>query len=333
MTLAPLLPFAMLVPLMLLAIAGCVWLAVRRRGQRWPWSLRAGTILVLAAALTRPGTPVEVATAQVESAVDVFVLVDTSSSASAEDWGGGKSRLEGMRGDIGAIIEAVPGGRYSLITFDSTAVPRMPLTTDSSALLTAAEVLRPEVSVYSGGTSIGVAAELLQERLQASAEDRPDSSRVVFYLGDGEQTSPEAPESFSESAPLISDGGVFGYGTAKGGRMLRYTGYDEGKPGEYIRDPSTGGDALSVIDEDALRGVADQLGVGYQLRRAGAAPALDIQVEGTATTQSTDEVGRTEITWMFLVLVFVLLTGDLAIVARQWRQVAQVKPQSRGGKS
>ena len=48
--------------------------------------------------------------------------------------------------DVDAIIAAYPGARFSLITFDAEPVLRLPLTTDTLALSSALQVLRPEVT-------------------------------------------------------------------------------------------------------------------------------------------------------------------------------------------
>ena len=48
------------------------------------------------------------------------------------------------------------GARFAMVTFDSQAVVRMPLTTDASALDTLAGVLEPQVTVYSTGSSVTV---------------------------------------------------------------------------------------------------------------------------------------------------------------------------------
>lgn len=322
MTLDPLLPLPLLVPAALLFVAACVLCLVRERERRLAWGLRAGVALALSFALLRPGTEVSVGSTQVAASADVFILADTSASAAAEDWDGERPRLEGIREDIGAIVDAVPGARYSLITFDSTAEPRMPLTTDDAAMRTAAEVMQPEIGSYSGGTSIGVASGLLSERLEAAAAERPDSARLVFYLGDGEQTATGEPESFRDCAALVTGGAVFGYGTAGGGRMRENPGPYAMGGADYIRDRDSGEPARSFIDEERLEAVAQQLGVGYEKRAAGRAPSIEVAFGTEATGEGKDVVGRSEATWLALGAAFVLLVADLVLATRQWRLLA-----------
>ena len=75
-----------------------------------------------------------------------------------------------------AIAEELAGARFSLITFDTNAVVRMPLTTDTSALDTLVTVLEPQVTAYSKGSSVTVAAKVLDERLRAARETPPGAA-------------------------------------------------------------------------------------------------------------------------------------------------------------
>ena len=55
---------------------------------------------------------------------------------------------------------------------------------------------------------------------------------------------------------------MLGYGTTEGARMHVYVGRDE-NPELYIYDYATGSDAVSHIDEDNLRRLAEEMGVPY----------------------------------------------------------------------
>ncbi|UUL77892.1 VWA domain-containing protein [Pseudarthrobacter sp. Fe7] len=120
----------------------------------------------------------------------------------AEDYGNAAPRLEGVRRDIKAIAEQLPGARFSVITFDTTAHVRMPLSTDTLALETITDVLEPQVTAYAKGSSITAARQVLAERLAAARDSQPGRPRLVYYLGDGEQTSGKEPE------PMKFDGGL-----------------------------------------------------------------------------------------------------------------------------
>jgi Ca-activated chloride channel family protein len=142
-------------------LAATVWMLVRAL-RRAPggaltgagpviWALRVLLVLACGALLLRPGVPGgHVRT--LASATDVVIAIDTTASMVAEDWDGVKNgsagnadstRMAGVRQDVQRIAEAYPGARFALITFDANAVLRLPLTTDTGALVSAVEVLQP----------------------------------------------------------------------------------------------------------------------------------------------------------------------------------------------
>jgi Ca-activated chloride channel family protein len=269
----PVLPWWLLGVAALLLLGFTVWRLVAERSNRRlaaAWARRVAVVALLLVVAARPGLPGGSAEASVAQ-VNVFFVVDTTSSVAAEDWGDGQPRLEGVRADVAEIAEQLAGARFSLISFDSTAVLRTPLTDDAAAVVSAAEVMNQEITTYSRGSSISEAADLLAERLAEAREADAARANVVYYLGDGEQTSGDEPESFAASAGDVDGGAVLGYGTDAGGPMKVFDGYgDEYSADEYILDRTQPGDpeAVSRIDEEALRTVADQLGVPYVHRTA-----------------------------------------------------------------
>ena len=286
MIIDPMLPLWLLALIAVVLVGYCAFAAARApRGARALWAGRALLPLALVAALLRPGVGA-VPIAGASTSLDVVFVVDLSASTSAEDWSGVQPRLEGMRADVAALAEHHAGARFALITFDSTAVQRLPFTTDASALGQAMRTLVVQDPDYASGTSIGAGAELLERVLRAAADRDAERMRVVYYLGDGEQTAEREPDDYADSAELVQGGSVLGYGTSRGGRMA-----DPWNSGSYLQDRS-GGVARSRIDEDRLRAVANELRVGYQLREAGSAPvpaevdpARGVDLEhGTTTT-------------------------------------------------
>ena len=268
-------------------------------------------VLVLLAAL-RPGLPGGSMVRTNPSDLNVVFVVDTTTSSVAEDHGGG-TRLAGMKADITAIAGRLSGARFALVTFDRTAVVRMPLTSDGAAVAAAAETLLPETSTWSQGSSVTVAGPVLQQVLERAAAAHPERPRVVFYLGDGEHTAATPPAPLRVDPTLVTAGGaVLGYGTQAGGQM-RQTGV-VGSP-DWVVDPATGDPARSVIDEGRLRELAAQLGVGYVHRSAGDSvdavlelvrrnPAQQVSVTDDGPLSTT----RAEAYWL-------LALGALALVA------------------
>ncbi|WP_156507365.1 VWA domain-containing protein [Arthrobacter sp. OY3WO11] len=349
MTLQPVLPWWLLLPLAAAALAFLGWQLYRgprnSRQQRGGSSRRAGVrqallVLLLVGAALRPGLPG--GTAQAASAeLNVFFVVDTTTSMVAEDYGNAEPRMAGVRQDIAAIAQELPGARFSVITFDTTAHVRMPLTTDTLALETITSVLEPQVTAYAKGSSITAARQVLSERLTLARQSHPGRPRLVFYLGDGEQTSAKAPEPMDLDDGLVAGGAVLGYGTAGGGRMRENTGedYDDGSTGRgdapYLRDSSGDGAgyALSRIDEGRLQQIAGQLGVPYMHRSAGnpAAPMLQDGRPATLDAGALTNAGqdgslaaRTELYWVPAAGAFVLGLGELVLLLRQLRELRSI---------
>lgn len=286
-------------------------------GAGW-WALRLVMLLACFLMLLRPGIPG--GTSQtLATDTDIVIVLDTTASIVAEDWDGDRPRLEGVRADVQSIVDEYPGARFALITFDATAEQRLPLTTDATALMSSLEILRPEVTSQSRGSSIGIAAAMVQETLAGAAEQSPERSRMVFYLGDGEQTVSSDPESFSGSAAYVDGGSVLGYGTTDGGPMKATSGSFSGDPStgsgtgyiEYQGEP-----AMSVIDEANLQTVAEELGVPLQVRDA--ATAIDLPAAPATTTNHAESgsVGNViELYWVFAGLIALLLCVEIARAA------------------
>ncbi len=285
-----------------------------RGPQRGLWALRLGMIAVVFVMLLRPGIPG--GTSQtLATDTDVVIVVDTTASIVAEDWAGDRPRIDGVRADVQAIVDEYPGARFALISFDAAAQLRLPLTTDATALISSLDVMRPEVTDQSRGSSIGIANRMLADTLSAAAKASPERGRMVFYLGDGEQTASSEPESFASSAKYVDGGAVLGYGTTEGGPMRKTTGQGT-EGGDYIE--YQGGPALSVIDEDNLRQVSEQLGVEYQARAADA--LIDLPEAPTSTTDyaASGEVGNViELYWVLAVILMIMVGVELARATMQ----------------
>lgn len=281
-----------------------------RGPSRGLWALRLGMIVVVFVMLLRPGIPGGTSeTLAIDT--DVVIVVDTTASIVAEDWAGDRPRIDGVRADVQAIVDEYPGARFALISFDAAAQLRLPLTTDATALISSLDVLRPEVTDQSRGSSIGIANRMLADTLSAAAEASPERGRMVFYLGDGEQTASSEPESFASSAKYVDGGAVLGYGTTEGGPMRKTTGQGS-EGGGYIE--YQGQPARSVIDEDNLRRVSEQLGIEYQLRAADAGIDLPEAPSSTTDYAASGEVGNViELYWIGALALIAMLAVEVAL--------------------
>ncbi|WP_458111115.1 VWA domain-containing protein [Arthrobacter sp. R1-13] len=302
--------------------------AATRRADARDGLFRGGLVILLILAALRPGLPGGHLTAAASN-LNVFFVVDTTSSMVAEDFGSSEPRLQGVKADILSIARELSGARYSVITFDSSAAVRMPLTVDSSALETVISILGPQVTNYSTGSSVTMAGKALQARLQAARESHPERPRIVYYLGDGEQTSAERPTPLGVETSLVDGGAVLGYGTPEGGKMRENTGAADDSEAGYIKD-RTGGesrDAISKIDEDQLRKIADQLGVPYVHRTAGASAAPMLQDASPGNLDRTEQVldGRTELYWIPALAALLLALREGILVIGQLRMLRPLR--------
>lgn len=276
----------------------------------------------------------------VVSDIDVFLVIDTTTSSNAEDMGEGPdgeplTRLDVMKADAMRVAEAYGGARYSVITFDNGALVRMPLVSDPTALRSTLETLEVELAEQSGGSGIGEALPTLLKRLQGAQAQHPERLRLVFYFGDGEQTRDDPPESMAEAAPFVSDGAVFGYGTTQGGPMrpnLEYGDADAGAP--YLLDTTKPGSpiAISRLDEEALRTLASELGVGYQHRGPGSGPVFpDVEDRMGEEIEVPEVAVAQRLYWIPVIPAFLLLLWDLVLATRNMGDLRAARPGRRGG--
>lgn len=318
MTLLPVMSVGVLVLAVVVALALVWW---PQPGPQPSLRTRVRRTLLVAAVLVaslRPGLPGAEVRASA-SELNVFFVVDTTTSSMAEDFGT-DPRMSGMRADITAISGRMAGARFALITFDQAAVLRMPLTSDGAAVAAAAETMLPETSAWSRGSSVTAAGPLLQQTLARVAAAHPERARAVFYLGDGEQTSGSPPAALGVDQSLVNGGAVLGYGTTGGGQM-----HETGVPGSradagWLLDPSTGKPAVSVIDEGQLGSIAQQLGVPYLHRSPG--ESVDA-VLGLVDLTGLDRVtvaqdgplsaGREEFYWIALLAVAGLVAWEVGL--------------------
>jgi len=319
MSIAPVAPVWLIAVLAAALAVFAVWRLVASPSARtrlW-WVLRLLAVVLLVLVALRPVIPAEPAQrSSASGGLEVYIAVDTTSSMAAEDWADGSPRLDGVKADIAAMARGLEGASFSLVTFDAEAVQRVPLTSDATALVSAGDVLTQEITAYSRGSSIDAPVALLAEILGDAAEANPGQQRVLFYLGDGEQTSASEPGSFDALAPLVSGGAVLGYGTSEGGPMREFNGYvDPDAAPLYIQDYSAGEpqDAVSHADESRLAAVASQLGVGYLHRDAGTGIAdllagFDV---GDVTVTDGSRGVQTELYWIAAVPLGLIALAEL----------------------
>lgn len=322
MRLVPVVPLWVLLPIAGLALGACA-IAAGRHGRRWAWTRRGLAVVLLTGIALRPGSTAAEA-AGVTTDLDVFVVVDRTTSMVAEDYDGSAARLDGVKADLVALARGLTGSRFALIGYDNNVVDLMPLTNDIGAFAVTVEILHPEMTTYSTGSSPRLPVSHLRQRLRAAADQDPDRRRVVVLVSDGEATAPEpVEESFAGLADLIDGGVVLGYGTAAGGPMREWSGIEGQAQAPFVLDPSTGGVAVSRIDEGMLRAVAEEMDVGY-VHRTGPGGMDAVLAElgtgrGRQTTVSELTVTQDRswiLAWPLLALVLIEVAVAVAELAR-----------------
>lgn len=298
----------------------------KNRSNRFHWGIRALAAMLILVAGFRPSSHSVSPSESYNNRYNVYFVVDLTSSIVAEDWDGENPRLDGIREDINDLLDDYVGAKFSLITFNSTANVRVPLTPDSSALASSINTMLPEVTSYSRGSSISAPKELLEETLKAEAEVDPDDERanIVLYFGDGEQTSGTEPESFKSVSEHATAAKVYGYGTDDGGKMKTQTGYYiSSDKDSYIKD-TNGEDGLSIIDEKNLQAIADDLGGEYEHREASsrieAATLSDSEKIEMEKKEGSNVNNTVEHYWKLLIpftLIMFIEAGALARKAKK----------------
>ena len=143
----------------------------------------------LVAAMMKPQI-LESHTEVLSSGYDLMLAVDTSRSMEALDFsvdGKPVNRLAVVKGVVGRFIEQRRGDRIGLVLFGDEAFLQAPLTTDGTAVATMLETAVPRMAGDS--TAIGDAVGLAVKKLR----ERPEGSRVLILLTDGENTSGSLP--------------------------------------------------------------------------------------------------------------------------------------------
>jgi Ca-activated chloride channel family protein len=272
----PLVTLWLLIPYLLAALGASGWQLwrMRRKGRHVliKWSRRAALLLLPALVALGPSV-LGGTSAPGVSNLDVIFAIDTTPSMGAVDYDGTQQRLDGVKKDLLAMAGKLQGARLEVITFDSDANVILPFTDDPTAFSAAVEGLTPEPSSYSQGSAIDKPISLITQELKNSKTAYPQHERLLFYLGDGEQTISQPVASFAPIAPYLNGGAVLGYGTTTGAKILDYTGLTTSSTASsYIMTVGSGNSltpAISKMDPTALQLIASQLKVSFQDRNQG----------------------------------------------------------------
>lgn len=283
------------------------------------WLRRFVVLLLVAVMAIRPSIPGQ-SRYTGNALIDVYFAVDNSVSMRAVDTGDERSRLELAKADIQAIAEKIPGARYSVIGFSNDATQELPLTNDATALASTASILQTTSRYDSSGTSIDRPLEYLEDELERNFDTTPDRGRLLFYLGDGEQTVESAPKSFEPLERYLSGGYVLGYGSELGEKMLDDKWGDDSAEDSFIM--SFGEDdqdrrdnfAITRIDQQNLKQIATQTGLSYSHRTAenDSVQAIVENINVGEISRSSREVDTyLDLYWIVALPIIPLILPDL----------------------
>ena len=141
--------------------------------------------LCLVLALMRPQW-LEPYTENRTAGYDLMLAVDASHSMNALDFtlkGQQVSRMQVVKGVVGKFIEGRQGDRIGLVIFGSQAYVLSPLSFDRRAVSSLLSSVIPRIA--GDGTAMGDALGLGVKKLR----ERPEGSRVMLLIADGENTA------------------------------------------------------------------------------------------------------------------------------------------------
>jgi hypothetical protein len=315
MTLQPILPLLLLAALAAAIVVARV-VALRRLtapGRTptalWRWSGLTLAALLLLVAAARPvigsddqGT----VRAAGDADPNVFIVVDRSADMRVEDLAGGRERMAGARDDISALIDRYPDARFAVIAFASRPSLDWPLSADTWSLRPVTSAMTPYASAPDAvlQTNVGAAGNVLRYQLIGARLQFPRAQNLIFYLGAGAAETQVPQRQFDLPEGAVDGGAVLGYGSVEGGPI----------PGTDV--------ARSAIGEQALRAVADQIGVPY-VARDGTTPLAGV-LEDQGTVIGPPPVaapaGRTELYWAPAIGAAILVLIELYLVLLEFRR-------------
>jgi Ca-activated chloride channel family protein len=201
-------------------------------------------LLIIAAANPQVGTKMEEVK---QTGIDVFILLDVSSSMQAEDIK--PNRLDRAKHQISNLINKLRGDRIGLIIFAGEAYIQFPLTTDYSAanlFLNAVDFN----SVSQQGTAIASAISLALKSFDKKAE----TEKVIIAITDGEDHEGDINKVTSEASAQSIKIYTIGLGSPGGAPIPVFNARGERVGFKKDKD---GNPVLTRLEEIVLKEIAE----------------------------------------------------------------------------
>jgi Ca-activated chloride channel family protein len=318
MTIKPILPLWVLLPVFALLFAAAAFFIFKNRSRiadKIFTFVRMFLILALALVIGIRPCLVETKYEFATKNLDVLFVIDTTISMWARDYNGSRERMNGVAKDVNLIIDELAGSNFGLVTFDDSAHVLAPFTQDMQYIRDLVDTFKTPDSYYAQGSDLSIPMKDI-ESLLISSSKKENRKTIVFYISDGEITNGKELVDYSPLGQYIDNGAVMGYGTEDGGKMK--DGY------ETIKDPETGKDGISKIDEDNLNQIAEDLGLQYMNMNSGndsIKGAIEVIKESSKTIIENGqgaEIQR-DIYFYFAVPLAILLFVEIWLIVRRGR--------------
>ena len=178
--------------------------------------------------------------------VDIFILLDTSTSMNAADVK--PSRMEKAKYELGRLLNTLEGDRAGLIAFAGSAHLHCPLTEDYSASRLFLKMMDTGL-ITTQGTDLAAAIQLALDHI----EEDDEKFKVFLLVSDGEDHQGEAITLAEQARDLGIIIHTLGVGTPAGGPIPIYD--DKGKRIEFKKNRS-GQVVTSTLNESTLNEIA-----------------------------------------------------------------------------
>ncbi len=178
---------------------------------------------------------------------DLMLAVDTSRSMEALDFSVNNrqvTRMAVIKGVLGRFIQARDNDRIGLVVFGSQAFVLSPMTLDTGAVHSLVESIVPRMA--GDATAIGDAIGLAVKKLR----ERPEGSRVLVLVTDGENTAGSLPPEVAARLAALEGIRIYTIGVGSKGLVPFF---EEGEMKQVKME----------IDEDLLKEVAEMTGGAY----------------------------------------------------------------------
>ena len=178
--------------------------------------------------------------------VDIFILLDTSTSMNAVDVK--PSRMEKAKYELGRLLNNLEGDRVGLIAFAGSAHLHCPLTEDYSASRLFLNRMDTDL-ITTQGTDLAAAIQLALDHV----EEDDEKFKVFVLVSDGEDHQGEAITLAEQARDLGIIIHTLGVGTLAGGPIPIYD--DKGNRIEFKKNRS-GQVVTSTLNESTLDEIA-----------------------------------------------------------------------------